>query len=69
MLVLGLSRGNPILKYTIRQSPLEMLIVRHLGTPNAPFSLTSIDVTGRVIQYYTDQCTTPIRKTHATSVQ
>ena len=30
-------------------------IVRHLGTPNLPSSLTSMDVTGCVIQYYTDQ--------------
>ena len=33
----------------------EMLIVRHLGTPNSPFSLTSMDVTECMIQYYADQ--------------
>ena len=32
-----------------------MLIVRHLGIPNSPFSLTSMDFTGCVFQYYTDQ--------------
>ena len=38
---------------------LEMLIVRHLGTPNSPFPLTSMDVTGCVIQYYCIQINGP----------
>ena len=32
-----------------------MLIVRHIRTPNSPFPLTSMDVTGCPVSYQTDK--------------
>ena len=50
-------------------------IVRHLGTPNSSFSLSSLDVTVCVIQYYTDQwvnsntmMSRQLRKKHSTII-
>ena len=37
---------------------LEMLIVHDQCTPNLPFLLALLDVTGYVIYYYIDQCIT-----------